>query len=154
MVIDHPKGIPQYGSDVAAPVFRKIADKIYATDLDLHAPLPRQFARQTRVLPVIQAGLRSDLQLICNTLDIPQVIRDETEWARAEHGGNKVIWKDNGGARGTLPDVEGMTLRDALYLLENRGLRVEYSGSGRVVEQSKEPGSEIVRGDRVRLKLS
>ena len=95
------------------PVFRKIADKIYATDLDLHAPLSPRFARQTRVLPVIQAGLRSDLQLICKTLNIEQMTRDETEWARAEHGGDKVIWNDNGEARGTLPDVEGMMLRDA-----------------------------------------
>ena len=154
VVIDHPKGIPQYGSDVAAPVFKKIADKIYATDLDLHAPLSPQFARQTRVLPVIQAGLRSDLQLICNTLNIQQTTRDETEWARAEHGGDKVIWKNNSQARGTLPDVEGMMLRDALYLLENQGVHVEYSGTGRVVKQSKEPGSEVVRGDRVKLELS
>ena len=154
VVIDHPRGIPQYGSDVAAPVFKKIADKIYATDLDLHAPLSPQFARQTRVLPVIQAGLRSDLQLICNQLSIQQTTRDETEWARAVHGGNQVIWKDNNPARGTLPDVEGMMLRDALYLLENRGLRVEYSGTGRVIKQSKEPGSKTVRGDRVKLELS
>ena len=92
VVIDHPKGVPQYGSDVAAPVFKEIADKIYATDLELHEPLPRQFAQEEGVLPVIQAGLRSDLQLICNTLGIPQRTRDETEWARTEHGGDRVIW--------------------------------------------------------------
>ena len=154
VVIDHPKGIPQYGSDVAAPVFKKIADKIYATDLDLHAPLSPHFARQTRVLPVIQAGLRSDLQLICSTLDIQQKVHDETEWSRAEHGGNEVIWKDNGGERGTLPNVEGMMLRDALYLLENQGLQVKYSGAGRVVKQSKEPGSKVMRGDQIQLDLS
>ncbi len=154
VVIDHPKGVPQYGSDVAAPVFKEIADKIYATDLDLHEPLPSQFARQEGVLPVIQAGLRSDLQLICNTLDIQQQIRDETEWTRAEHGGDEVIWKDNGHGKGTLPNVEGMTLRDALYLLESQGLRVEYSGTGRVVKQSQEPGSKVVQGDNVKLELS
>lgn len=154
VVIDHPKGVPQYGSDVAAPVFKEIADKIYATDLDLHESLPLQFARQEGVLPVIRAGLRSDLQLICNTLDIQQHTRDETEWARAEHGGDEVIWKDNGNTKGTLPDVEGMTLRDALYLLENQGLQVEYSGSGRVVKQSQAPGSKVARGDWVKLELS
>ena len=153
VVIDHPKGVPQYGSDVAAPVFKEIADKIYATDLDLHKPLPTQFARQERVLPVIQAGLRSDLQLICNTLEIEQRTRNETEWARAEHGGDKVIWKDNGHNKGMLPNVEGMMLRDALYLLETQGLQVEYSGAGRVVRQSQEPGSKVVRGDKVRLEL-
>ena len=153
IVIDHPKGIPQYGSDVAAPVFKEIADKIYATDLDLHEPLPTQFAQQEHILPVIQAGLRSDLQRICDTLNIRQHTRNETEWTRAEHGGNRVIWTDNREAKGTLPNVEGMMLRDALYLLEKRGLQVEYSGSGRVVKQSQEPGSKVVRGSLVTLEL-
>ena len=153
VVIDHPKGVPQYGSDVAAPVFKEIADKIYATDLELHEPLPRQFAREEGVLPVIQAGLRSDLQLICNTLGIPQRTRDETEWTRTEHGGDRVIWTDNHQEKGTVPNVEGMTLRDALYLLENQGLRVEHSGTGRVAKQSKEAGSKAVKGERVRLEL-
>ncbi|MGB3779461.1 MAG: penicillin-binding protein [Tunicatimonas sp.] len=153
VVIDHPKGVPQYGSDVAAPVFKEIADKIYATDLELHEPLPRQFAREEGVLPVIQAGLRSDLQLICNRLDVSQRTRDETEWTRTEHGGDRVIWTDNHQEKGTVPNVEGMTLRDALYLLENQGLRVEHSGAGRVAKQSKEAGSKAVRGERVKLEL-
>ncbi len=153
IVIDHPKGVPQYGSDVAAPVFKEIADKIYATDLDLQVPLPKQFAQQERVLPVIQAGLRSDLQLICQELGIEQHTRADTEWTRAEHGGHRVIWTDNQAERGTMPDVSGMMLRDALYLLENQGLQVVYSGSGRVVEQSQEAGSKIVPGAQVKLKL-
>ena len=102
---------------------------------------------------MIQAGLRSDLQLICNTLDIPQRTRDETEWTRTEHGGDRVIWTDNHQEKGTVPNVEGMTLRDALYLLENQGLRVEHSGTGRVVKQSKEAGSKAVKGERVKLDL-
>ena len=153
IVIDHPKGVPQYGSDVAAPVFKEIADKIYATDLDLQKPLPKQFARQRRVLPVIQAGLRSDLQLVCDELGITQHTRAATEWTRAEHGGHRVIWTDNEDDQGEVPNVEGMMLRDALYLLENRGLQVSHSGTGRVVKQSLEAGSKLEKGSQVKLKL-
>jgi len=36
VVIDSPKGTATYGGDVSAPVFKAIADKIFATDLELN----------------------------------------------------------------------------------------------------------------------
>jgi cell division protein FtsI (penicillin-binding protein 3) len=47
-----------------------------------------------------------------------------------------------------------MTFRDAIYLLEKSGLRVYYSGKGRVAEQSLSPGTRIAKGSRIYLKLS
>ena len=52
-----------------------------------------------------------------------------------------------------MPDVVGMGLKDALYLLESQGLEVEFSGAGAVTEQSITPGSEITRGDKVTISL-
>jgi len=47
----------------------------------------------------------------------------------------------------------GMTVRDAVYLLENKGLRVEFDGLGRVKRQSLRPGSKASRGKRIRIEL-
>ena len=47
----------------------------------------------------------------------------------------------------------GMGLADALFLLESRGLKVKFSGNGKVVTQSKKAGSTIRQGDKIELKL-
>jgi cell division protein FtsI (penicillin-binding protein 3) len=52
-----------------------------------------------------------------------------------------------------VPNVKGMGARDALYLLEKSGLRVNMSGAGRVVSQSVGPGRKIVKGSTVGLVL-
>jgi cell division protein FtsI (penicillin-binding protein 3) len=56
-------------------------------------------------------------------------------------------------APGVVPSVTGMTLRDAIYLLENMGLKVVHSGRGRVITQSQPPGVKVSKGGRIILKL-
>lgn len=154
VVIDNPKGYQQYGSDVAAPVFKNIADKIYATNLDIHDPLPEQFERDDD-FPLIQAGNFHDLQEICDVLQIDNYAKEELEWVRAQRDQKKIIWKEDKASSSLqyIPDVRGMTMRDALFLLENRGLQVEYKGMGRVRGQSLEAGSKAERGSRIVLTL-
>ena len=55
---------------------------------------------------------------------------------------------------GLIPDVRGMTLRDAIYLLENSGLKVKYVGKGKVRRQSPENGARIYEGSVVYLDLN
>ncbi|HEY9490043.1 MAG TPA: PASTA domain-containing protein, partial [Chryseosolibacter sp.] len=54
---------------------------------------------------------------------------------------------------GIVPDVSGMTFRDAVYLLEKSGLTVLYDGKGRVVNQSLTAGARISKGDRIYIRL-
>ena len=53
----------------------------------------------------------------------------------------------------TVPNVRGMGAKDAVYALEQLGLRVRLEGVGHVYQQSILPGSRIVRGQTVTLKL-
>ncbi len=55
---------------------------------------------------------------------------------------------------GTMPDVCGMGLKDAVYLLEKMGLKVEVSGYGTIIEQRPIAGDTITQGERVNLKLA
>jgi cell division protein FtsI (penicillin-binding protein 3) len=67
---------------------------------------------------------------------------------------NKSIdWKANKVDEPIVPDVSGMTLRDALYVLENKGLRVNYSGKGRVRSQSLSAGVSIPKDGIIKLTL-
>ena len=152
VVIDNPKGYKIYGSDVAAPVFKEVADKIYALDLEMHDPYANG-PEITGIFPVIQAGESEDLKSICNEFGVSNHASDDSKWVKAKIANNAIAWKNVDPRKNTVPDVRGMTLRDALYLLENSSLKVTYSGSGRVKEQSLLPGSSIKNVNTIKIKL-
>jgi len=154
VVIDNPKGYNQYGSDVAAPVFKEIADNIYSRDSDMHQLFDPAYTPEIGVFPVIQSGKLEDLQLICNTLGVSNHAGTGEEWVLAKRNYNSVKWVENEILPDRVPDVMGMTLRDALPLLENQGLEVSYRGKGRITKQSLGVGAKITRGSRIILELS
>ena len=154
VLIKNPKGWRQYGSNVAAPVFKEIADNIYARDIKMHTAINIKDIQWTEgVFPVIRAGKREELKMICNELGVSNHTIDNDEWVKTKIVGNAVQWIKVELAPKVMPDVTGMTFRDAIYVLENRGLRVEHEGFGRVEEQSILPGLIITKGGLVKLKL-
>ena len=152
VVIDNPKKYRIYGSDVSAPVFKEIADKIYALDVELNDPFEGLEVVEG-VFPVIRAGEHEDLSLICNTMGISNHLNEDSEWVRASINNNSIDWSKLDAQKSVVPDVRGMTLRDALYLLENKNLKVTYTGRGRVTEQSVVPGSNTSAANEINLTL-
>ncbi len=153
VVIDKPKGYSQYGSDVAAPVFKEIADNIYSRDADMHAVFTENHQREVGIFPVIRSGHLHDLKLICNEMGVSNHSGTNSDWVISKRNYNSVKWMENEIVSDEMPNVIGMTLRDALPLLENHGVSVSYQGYGRVVKQSKPQGAKIVPGTRVSLEL-
>ncbi|MTI21912.1 PASTA domain-containing protein [Fulvivirga sp. RKSG066] len=154
VLIQNPKGWRQYGSNVAAPVFKEIADNIYSRDIDMHDAMPKEFIAESGVFPVIRSGNSKDLKLLCNELGISNHSATESDWVRTQVYGNAVKWVENKTTQNTVPDVTGMTLRDALFVLEQTGLDVVVEGSGRVTEQSLPVGKRVVKGIDIKIKLS
>jgi len=153
VLIKNPRGWYQYGSNVAAPVFKEIADNIYARDINLHRPMDVKKFAKTDVLPVIRAGKQEELAMLCNELGISNHSATEEEWVRSSRAGDGVSWKKAIEGKGVVPDVKGMTFRDAIYLLEKAGLNVYYEGKGRVEQQSITPGARVGKGDRIYIRL-
>lgn len=153
VLIKNPRGWQQYGSSVAAPVFKEIADNIYARDVNLHLALEKKKYEDNSTLPVIKAGNQEELTMLCNELGISNHARTEDEWVRTARNGNSVDWREALVGKNIVPDVSGMTFRDAIYLLEQSGLKVIHDGSGRVVQQSLAPGVRVKKGDRIYLRL-
>jgi cell division protein FtsI (penicillin-binding protein 3) len=153
VLIKNPRGWQQYGNSVAAPVFKEIADNIYARDIALHMPMEKKVLAEEGVLPLIKGGNQEELTMLCNELGIATHSQTEEEWVKSSRNGTSVNWKKAIAGKGLVPDVTGMTFRDALYLLEKSGLRVFYDGKGRVITQSITPGARINQGDRIFLKL-
>lgn len=154
IVIDNPKGFRRYATDVAAPVFKEIADKIYSLDIQMHNELADENNLKPGYFPVIKAGNQSDLQFLCNRLGISNHGSIDQEWVQASAVQNSIKWKEREMLEGLVPDVTGMTLKDALFILENKGLTVKCSGRGRVKSQSVSPGKRIIKGSLIKLDLS
>lgn len=153
VVIDDPKGWHIYGSDVAAPVFKEIADKIYALEVGMHQQIPDMRAEFAGVFPVIKSGKQDELIRISNELGIANRSESEATWVTTDVVNNSVMWEDNQPNPEKIPDVRGMSLRDAIYVLENLGLKVSIEGRGRVEQQSIAPGTKFSRGRAIKLEL-
>lgn len=152
VLIKNPRGWHQYGSNVAAPVFKEIADKIYSRDINLHLAMEKKYV-EPGIFPVIRAGNQEELTMLCNELGISNHSSSEEDWVRTSIKGNSINWRKNTIGQGIVPDVQGMTFRDALYLLEQAGLKVSYEGKGRVVSQSLTAGRKVTKGDRIYIQL-
>lgn len=159
IVIDSPSGFHAYGGDVSAPVFKEIADKIYAQDLELNEEggtlrrAEKNKGKDKSGFPYIQAGMVEELQMICNSFGISNHYQGGGKWVKSSVVNQSISWKQNKVDENKVPDVKGMTLRDALYILENKGLRVHYSGHGRVKNQSMPAGSSIRKNGIIKVIL-
>ncbi|MEM8892956.1 MAG: penicillin-binding protein, partial [Bacteroidota bacterium] len=152
VVIDNPKGYQIYGSDVAAPVFKAIADKIYTLDLELQDE-ELEGVYQAGIFPVVRSGQQDDLSMILHELGISNHSTDQSDWVKAKIDNNAILWRPNKTKGEVMPDVRGMTLRDAVFLLENKGLEVSIEGHGRVKDQSIWPGQKIENQSKIMLTL-
>src|SRR5690606_21254681 len=157
--LDSPVGFNAYGGDVSAPVFKEIADRIYAQDLELNGskkPMKKK-ERETELrkgFPAVQAGMVEELQMIYNSFGVSNHYNGEEKWVKSKVINHSINWTPNQvESVKVVPDVTGMTLRDALYVLENKGLRVQYSGKGRVKNQSMAPGTQVPESGFIKLVL-
>jgi len=154
VLVKNPRGVYQYGNNVAGPVFKDIADNIYSRDINLHLAMEKRTTTEPGVLPLIRGGKQDELTMLTNELGVSNHSDTEDEWIRSVKNGNAVVWKENKLVKDHVPDVIGLTFRDAIYLLERTGLKVSYEGKGRVTNQSISPGTKISRGAHIYLRLS
>lgn len=150
VMINSPSANGYYGNVVAGAIFKEVADKVYSLNLDMHRAVNTQFAQAGNV-PFIKKGTSEDIKNIyaffgAKTNDV------ESEWATVSAISGKVLLAENEINHQTVPDVTGMSLKDAMFLLENVGLKVSVSGRGNVVRQSI-VGEKIVKGMQVNLEL-
>lgn len=155
VVIDNPRHpTERYGGQIAAPVFREFADVVYHKRVH---PSIEQLAenepQESSILPLIQAGKRESLEAICKELAIEYYNTSPLPWVRTQVHNDSIFFAGTQIMPEKVPNVQGMTLKDALYVLENQGLNVTFVGRGRVAQQSLGPGTIVQRGKTILLQL-
>jgi cell division protein FtsI (penicillin-binding protein 3) len=142
------------GAKVAGPVFREIADRLMSADPrpgNNNAPLTRDSSR------FYNAGLTNNIRLVEQQLGLNYIdSAGANDWSGlyASQAGGEAVLNRRLVSRQTIPDVKGMGLRDALYMLESMDLHVTVKGSGKVRSQEPEPGSPIKKAETVAIQLN
>lgn len=150
-------GLPASGGGMSGVVFHNIAEGILAQNLKLDVKDARDST--SILIPDVKDGNLASADYVLSHLGFSAnwtgSADGKTPWGKAQAEGKKQIAlnQQGEGNRGKMPDVQGMGARDAVYLIESRGVRVRLKGRGRVTRQSLPAGHEIKKGDICELIL-
>ncbi|MFV0417502.1 MAG: penicillin-binding protein [Dysgonomonas sp.] len=153
--IRRPQGIPS-GGLMPGAVFKNIAEGIYMKNL-VSTPIPAPKDTVNSLIPVVKNGSLKNTEIVLKKLDQSYSFSgDKTDWIRAKTDSlmKDIVLENNVAKQGLVPNVIGMGARDAIYLLENAGLKVRISGAGKVRKQSQGAGVRIVKGSTIIIELN
>ncbi len=152
-----PHAASHFGGTVAAPVFKEIAGKIYG--MYVEKMQPSMYASSKDSTGYFYAGNTNDIKNVYTAMNMS--FRDsgvQSTWAfvaaRPGSTNEQPVVKATAIQNRLMPNVRGMGLKDAIYLLENMGLKVAIRGKGKVSMQSVAPGTALTKGIIVTLELS
>jgi cell division protein FtsI (penicillin-binding protein 3) len=153
VVVNSPSNGVYYGNIVAGTVFKEISDKVYATRFFRdYSPENKDDIKPSA--PDAGNGYRADINEVLKNLDVRYKRTSDEDWVATRESGDTIRLAGVKIQRGLVPDVRGMSMRDAVYLLENSGLRVRCNGKGRVLRQSPEHGARFSEGSLVSLEMN
>jgi cell division protein FtsI (penicillin-binding protein 3) len=143
-----------YGADVSGTVFKEISDRIYGRFL-ASKKFISVFTDTTRYN---YYGMKNEWGAIFNTLQLPY--KDSAAggyWRSTILKNNNAVLSTTGytsTSTTVTPTAIGMGLKDAVYLMENKGLKVTATGRGRVITQSLPAGTSFKKGQNITLFLN
>jgi cell division protein FtsI (penicillin-binding protein 3) len=153
VVVYSPSNNVYFGGAVAAPIFKEIADKVYSNHIELHG-VPVNDTINNR-FPIAKAGQQKEVKKIFAELKVPVSTKDESaQNITSTITPEQVVLAERKTTTGVVPDVRGMSAKDAIYILENSGLHVQCNGRGSVIRQSLNPGVKISKGLLIFIELS
>jgi cell division protein FtsI (penicillin-binding protein 3) len=143
-----------YGAKIAGPVFKEIADKLYALNSDQSRGL-KQLVLKKDSSYYLYAGATEDIKEVMERLKMKYRDSAKTdEWGSMYAVNYQPVLNNRKVSNNIMPDMRGMGIKDALFLLENRHMKVIFHGRGKVISQSIEPGSYVNKNQMVTLELN
>ena len=148
---DRRRGYQYYGASLAGPVVRDVVNYIYYRDEEWHKALPSSNVKQ--VPAKVKGGNIAQIRRVADKFSPRVSFTDREGWGVARMDTLKNVDIKTIEDNSLMPNVVGMGLKDALYVLESRGLDVHFSGQGMVRSQSIPVGRKISAGQNVSLTL-
>ena len=154
IVVSNPRGKRYYGSSVSGPVFKEIAEKIYATRLGV-VDETGEYQADCNSFVGSSMVYFNDFLDYCNMENISFVDNvQDNEWVSVNQANDELFVNSVEFEENIVPDVKGMNVTDAVYLLESMGWKVKFEGYGKVKSQSVKPNTELRKGSVINLFLS
>ncbi len=153
VVINNPSAGKYYGSSVAAPVFKEIADNLYATSLVVEE---NRKSNDNQNIPIPKKVIwTNDVKSIYANLDITDTIQFPIigDWIKAKYDESKISFEEVAFSQNLVPNVIGMKAKDAVFLMENTGLKTAISGRGKVRHQSIKAGKRASDYSSIKIQL-
>lgn len=145
VVISKPQKARTHGGDLAAPVFRELSDRVVGTRIDFNKT---NIKESTVKYPVIGYGNGGDFYAFCKSLGL-HITKPSVMWVKGKDINGMCALSEQNVQSGIVPNVVGLTIKDAVYMLENLGMKVRFHGKGKVVSQSVAAGSRIDKRNNV-----
>lgn len=143
VVVQNPRN-GYYAASVAGPVFSEVAQRIYASDMDMYQGVGGFQMAQASVSPETKAGSMEAAKRLYQEFDLGNAINNDS---------TLIAYNDTDAVKGKVPNLIGMGLKDALYILGNAGFKVSVNGKGKVVRQSLSAGQEITNNLSIAIEL-
>lgn len=151
-------GLPASGGLMAGSVFSKIAERVFAKHL---AQDLKEAKDSTSILiPDVKSGDVNAAHYVLNRIQVSSAgISEESSdgkpvWGNVTCNPDKVLFSKKEINNKLVPSVIGMGAKDAVYLLENMGLKARISGVGKVRSQSIPAGNTLRKGQTIQLRLN
>ncbi|MDD2984419.1 MAG: penicillin-binding protein [Crocinitomicaceae bacterium] len=141
-----------YGASVSGKVFSAIANKVYATSLKYHKAI-NEGEKVISHTPISKNGNAYDLKRTLKFLNIPYSQNESNEWVVTKAETDKIALHQRIIGKNLVPDVRGMSAKDAVYLIETAGMVAKINGFGTVKNQSITPGSPVFNGGVIEINL-
>lgn len=157
VVVIRNKKNPKFhlGAQVAGPVFKEIADKLYATPY-VNKSINNSNVKFIDTSNYFFSGYKDDVLQTANALNIQTKmnISQANDWAFMQGKGNAAIISDKSIGKHVMPNLKSVALKDALFMCESLGLKVVVQGTGKIQNQSIPAGNRIGLGQQVMLNLN
>ena len=153
IMVSRARGAKWAAGGVSAPGFREIAEKVYATRIGVSEDDSITMKADKAQAPVIVRHDKESYYLN----SVAKAFNDYAingDWVTVERGDNgQITMREAKLAQNRVPNVVGMDITDAVYLLENMGISTEFTGQGVVKEQSLHAGDTVRANSKIYLKL-
>ena len=157
VVVSAPSNSVYYGNLVAGPIFKGVADKVYAKSIDMQNSeneFDSKLADASKNFIQKRSAHIEDVKIIAKQAGSSVKIPANTTWITIVQEKDQLTALPYRSDNDEVPDVRGMGLKDALFLLENKGMKVRVNGRGQIKTQSLKPGTRVNKNMLILLELS
>lgn len=154
IVVNKPHAAVYYGAAVAGVVFKEISDRLYSSYIRSNTAKTAVAKKDSAAFSY--AGNKADIALLANKLQLrytDSTLRTD-EWVDMNARNASIVLNRKTTVDNTMPQLQGMGLKDVVLLCENLGLKVNVKGRGKVAAQSIMPGQLVAKGQLVNVELN